>query len=144
MTGLQEDRFIERLAEAWKAPTLSPAERSAFAARVRQKVEQRTGRRRRLPYLAAATLAAAAVILFAVWPAEEPAVDWVSPLVDAQAVLDGSEQDAGLGWGGLDVSEEEDALLASVAPEYQAVGAWMMLARVSETAESGDSSAKKR
>jgi hypothetical protein len=143
MTDLQRDRFIERLAKAWKAPALSPAERTAFAARVWERVEQEAGRRRRLPFVAAATLAAAAVVLFAVWPAENPPVDWVGPLVDAQAVLEGSEEDTGLGWGGLDVSEEEDALLASVAPEYQAVGAWMVLARVSRTAESGDSSAKR-
>lgn len=131
--GPADEHFAERLRQAWGRPELSASE----AARLDAELIERAGRRtsRFGPILVVSgSLASAAAVALLVLPTEQAKVDWLTPLLEAQAVLDGTvdderaeTRDEWLDWIDPDASRDNE-LIAFLGEDYRAIDDWLSLA----------------
>jgi len=114
-------QWVEKIREQWQPQPLDAAERERFDAELHARIEQRAGIQWwRLGWGALAMAGTVAVALL-VWPAGETPpqqqVDWLTPLVEAQASLfDSSAFDIVI------VTSDESAELSETEQQLQAAG----------------------
>jgi hypothetical protein len=127
--GPEERELVERVAESYAPRAWTPAERSAFDARLESRLEGRARIRLLWPALGAATVAVAAAALWLARPAELEPAGSGSPVVAQRLETDtpGSLDELLLTYESFYGDEEAGALDTRALPEdYVAIAALLL------------------
>lgn len=126
--------LVGRIKDAWGSPEMTPVRAAEFDAELRDRADR--PRRKWVLGAGVGMAAATAIALLVALPSTPSAeIDWLTPISEAQVVLDGADEETSaatwMDWvEGLDPKQDET--MDYLAAEYLAIGDWFALARTDE------------